>query len=102
MENLKDDETLQVLWLYREDKGVIKTADFNKELETTKEKREEAYAKLMAELTVNITDKQKLKLIVEVLSNYSDKCNIEQSIYYEQYYKTGVKDIVRFILQCLM
>ena len=41
--------------------------------------------------------KEKMKLIKE----YENSYNIENSLYYEQYYKTGIKDGVKFMSQCI-
>lgn len=101
-ENINKDDFLQLFWQYRDENGVIQTADFNEELEEAKEKRQHLYAKLIAELTKNIADKKQLKDIIGIAEEYNDKYNIEQAIYYKQYYKTGMKDSVRFIFQCLM
>ena len=49
-ENINKDDFLQLFWQYRDENGVIQTADFNEELEEAKEKRQHLYAKLIAEL----------------------------------------------------
>ena len=92
-EDINKDDFLQLFWQYRDENGIIKTA---------KEKRQHLYAKLIAEITKNIVNEKELKNIIGIVENYNDKYNLEQGIYYRQYYKTGMKDAVKFIFQCLM
>ena len=101
-EDINKDDFLQLFWQYRDENGIIKTTGFNEELETAKEKRQHLYAKLIAEITKNIVNEKELKNIIGIVENYNDKYNLEQGIYYRQYYKTGMKDAVKFIFQCLM
>lgn len=40
-------------------------------------------------------------MIIELLNQYEDVYNNEYGLYYKQYYKTGAKDIIKLILECL-
>lgn len=93
---------LKALYEYRENEGDIITSEFREELRKEQQERKDRYAKFEEELKKHVRDEKAALEIIELFDQYEDSYNNEHGLYYEQYYKTGVKDVIKLILQCVL
>lgn len=94
-------DMLKTLYEHRENEEGIITSEFVEELKQTQTERKKKYKVFETELKNSIKDEEKSLEIIELLNQYEDVYNNEHGLYYKQYYKTGAKDIIKLILECL-
>jgi len=94
-------DMLKTLYEHRENEEGIITSEFVEELKQTQTERNKKYKEFEAELKNSIKDEEKSFEIIELLNQYEDVYNNEHGLYYKQYYKTGAKDMIKLILECL-
>ncbi len=97
----KNEDILSGLYEFRENEGNVITLEFKKSIKDTQEMRKNNYLKLEGKLKKYFVNEQEFKEIMELIKEYENSYNIENSLYYEQYYKTGIKDGVKFMSQCI-
>ena len=97
----KNEDILSGLYEFRENEGNVITLEFKKSIKDTQEMRKNNYLKLEVKLKKYFVNEQEFKEIMELIKEYENSYNIENSLYYEQYYKTGIKDGVKFMSQCI-
>ena len=97
----KNEDILSGLYEFRENEGNVITLEFKKSIKDTQEMRKNSYLKLEGKLKKYFVNEQEFKEIMELIKEYENSYNIENSLYYEQYYKTGIKDGVKFMSQCI-
>ncbi len=95
-------DILQILYEYRENEGEIITSEFRETLEKEQQERKKRYTKFEEELKKYVKDEKSISEIIELFEQYEDSYNNEHGLYYEQYYKTGIKDVIKLILQCVL
>lgn len=95
-------DILKAIYEYRENEGDIITSEFREELRKEQQERKGRYTKFEEELKKHVKDEKAVLEIIELLDQYEDSYNNEHGLYYEQYYKTGIKDVIKLILQCLV
>ena len=96
-----NNDMLKTLYEHRENEEGIITSEFVEELKQTQTERKKKYKELETELKNSIKDEEKSLEIIELLNQYEDVYNNEHGLYYKQYYKTGAKDMIKLILECL-
>ena len=92
-------DILKALYEFRENEGDIITAEFKEEVRETQEKRKNRYEEFEEEY---VKTKDEISKIIDLFDRYEEEYNNEHGLYYEQYYKTGIKDVMKLLLQCLM
>ena len=92
---------LNALYEHRENEEEVITSEFIEELKQTQTERKKKYEEFEIELKNAIKDEEKRFMIIELLNQYEDVYNNEHGLYYKQYYKTGAKDMIKLILECL-
>lgn len=100
LENKND--ILKAIYEYRENEGDIITSEFKDELRKTQKEKRHRYIKFQEELKKYVKTKEEISKIIDLFDRYEEEYNNEHGLYYEQYYKTGIKDVMKLILQCLM
>lgn len=95
-------DILKALYEYRENEGDIITAEFKDELRKTQKEKRHRYIKFQEELKKQVKDEKNVHKIIELFDQYEEEYNNEHGLYYEQYYKIGIKDVLKLILQCLL
>ncbi|HBC84266.1 MAG TPA: hypothetical protein DCZ30_02120 [Clostridiales bacterium] len=95
-------DILKALYEFRENEGDIITAEFKEEVRETQEKRKNRYDEFEEELKKYVKTKEEISKIIDLFDRYEEEYNNEHGLYYEQYYKTGIKDVMKLLLQCLM
>lgn len=95
-------DILQALYEFRENEGDIITAEFREEIRETQEKRRSRYNQFEEELKKHVKDEKEITKIIDLFDRYEEEYNNEHGLYYEQYYKIGIKDVIKLILQCLI
>ena len=68
----------------------------------TKNVWEKCTTLLQEELKKQVKDEKNVHKIIELFDQYEEEYNNEHGLYYEQYYKIGIKDVLKLILQCLL
>lgn len=99
---MNNQDILKALYKYRENECDSITPEFKEELRMAQERKKCRYKKFEEALKKYVNDKEKVTKIINLLDIYEDEYNNEHGLYYEQYYKAGVKDMMKLILQCLL
>lgn len=94
---MTESEVLKFIAEYREHSISIKNSVFYDEMQDAKKERQDAYCKFEKELKENIKDESKLKQVIEVLEEYITAFNNEHGVYYNHYYVTAIKDVVKLL-----
>lgn len=95
-------DILQTLYEYRENEGDIITSECKETIRKEQQERKSRYTKFEEKLKKNIKDEKSISEIIELFKQYEDSYNNEHGLYYEQYYKTGIKNVIKLILQCVL
>ena len=95
------EDMLKALYEYRENKDGIVTEKFLEESKNEQDKTNVAYLKFKDKLKSYINDDKKISDIMNAFELYKDAYNNEHGLYYKQYYKIGIEDAMKLILQCL-
>ena len=94
---MTESEVLKFIAEYRENSITIKNSVFYEEIQETRKERQNAYCKFEQELKESIKDESKLKQVMKVLEDYITAFNNEHGIYYNHYYVTAIKDVVKLL-----
>lgn len=94
------DDFLKVLYEHRNNEWEKIEISLKPKLKPIKYKKDEIYEKLMNLIKENLKDENCIGKIQSCFQEYLGVCNLEDSIYNEQYYNTGVSDGVKLMLQC--
>lgn len=97
-----DEGILKALYEHRENEDDIITDEFKEKLSAIQERKKHHYNEFETLLKKHVNDDEKVNKIINLLEIYQDEYNNEHGFYYEQYYKAGVKDMMKLILQCLL
>lgn len=96
-----NNDILNALYEHRENEEGIITSEVVEELKQTQTERKKKYKEFERKLKNYIKNEEKSFEIIELLNQYEDVYNNEHGLYYKQYYKTGAKDMIKLILECL-
>ena len=95
-----NNDMLNALYEHRENEEEVITSEFIEELKQTQTERKKKYEEFEIELKNSIKDEERWQQI-DKDNEYEDVYNNEHGLYYKQYYKTGAKDMIKLILECL-
>lgn len=96
------DDMLKAIYEHRENEDDIITPEFKEELRVAQERKKYRYDKFEDELKKHVNNEKQVNKIIALFDQYEDEYNNEHGLYYEQYYKVGIKDITKLLLQCLL
>ena len=94
---MTESEVLKFIAEYRENSITIKNSVFYEEIQEARKERQSAYCKFEKELKESIKDESKFKGVMKYLEGYINAFNNEHGVYYNHYYVTAIKDVVKLL-----